>query len=106
MSTESPRAKDWQRLLQMSDGYGDKNMFINDGIHGHIKVYKIFFSPWYPCVSSKKFCQFGPAVWPAIAYVIYINEQKLYYIEEDILVPYRYFCSFSNQGIFRNLIIM
>ena len=48
----------------------------------------------------------GPAVWPAIAYVIYINEQKLYYIEEDILVPYRYFCPFSNQGIFRNLIIM
>ncbi|XP_023347596.1 deoxynucleoside triphosphate triphosphohydrolase SAMHD1 [Eurytemora carolleeae] len=38
VSTESPRAKDWQRLLQMSDGYGDKNMFINDGIHGHIKI--------------------------------------------------------------------
>ena len=38
VSTESPRAKDWQRLLQMSEGYGDKNMFINDGIHGHIKV--------------------------------------------------------------------
>ncbi|XP_023347595.1 deoxynucleoside triphosphate triphosphohydrolase SAMHD1 [Eurytemora carolleeae] len=38
VSTESPRAKDWQRLLQMSDGYGDKNMFINDAIHGHIKI--------------------------------------------------------------------
>ena len=57
VSTESPRAKDWQRLLQMSDGYGDKNMFINDAIHGHIKVYKIFFSLWYPWVSSKKFSQ-------------------------------------------------
>ena len=38
VSVESPKAKDWKRLLQMSEGYEDKNIFINDGVHGHIKV--------------------------------------------------------------------
>jgi HD superfamily phosphohydrolase len=34
----SPKAKEWDRLIERSEGHGGKNMIINDAIHGHIKV--------------------------------------------------------------------
>jgi len=34
---ESPKAKDWQRILNKSNEC-QKNLFINDSVHGHIKI--------------------------------------------------------------------
>ena len=40
-------------------------------------------SPRYPWVSSKKFSQFGPAVWPTIAN-IYTNTKEYIYMSDEV----------------------
>ena len=52
-----------------------------------IKNVEIFFKlkslPGYPCVSLKKFRQFGPAVLPAIANIL--MREELYYIDTPMI---------------------
>ena len=39
-----------------------------------MKKNQILFNLYYPWVPSKKFSQFGPAVWPAIANIYVYNK--------------------------------